>query len=210
MALFRNDSPGALTMEQAIARHTAYLEKERRRIEAAQRTKAEAKTRAKKAAMAEQLAAEGRGHDTEVAHVTPGEMVIPHLFQTPEVLAALSKVADAHGVPLGRFRIGDARNSINPRTGAPEFIFDDSWHGAIPSVVNANDIAHRPMFSGNPWSSLTTGFDQWAASTPINIDYTRTGLDGAGSIPAGTEPYRYEGRRPKKSASSAAFATVKF
>ena len=99
MALFRNDSPGALTMEQAIARHTAYLEKERRRIEAAQRTKAEAKTRAKKAAMAEQLAAEGRGHDTEVAHVTPGEMVIPHLFQTPEVLAALLKLAGLPPLP---------------------------------------------------------------------------------------------------------------
>lgn len=48
MALFRNDSPGALTMEQAIARHTAMLEKERQRILRAQKAKAEEAARAKR------------------------------------------------------------------------------------------------------------------------------------------------------------------
>ena len=143
--------------------------------------------------MAEQVAAEGRGNDSEVAHVTPGEMVLPRAFQTPEVLAALVKVAAAHGVPLERFRVGDARNRVNPTTGAPEFIFDDTWHGALqlPSISNALANAGNPMLSGNPWSGLTSGFDRWA-SMPINIDCTGAGLAG-GSIPAGTEPYRYEG-----------------
>lgn len=101
MALFRNDSPGALTMEQAIARHTAFLEKERQRI--ARREKHRARKAAYAKADAEAAAArgepppqaeddftfppghimagfnpyrarmalaqEGRGGDTEIAHV---------------------------------------------------------------------------------------------------------------------------------------------
>ena len=87
--------------------------------------------------MAEKLAAEGRGADSEVAHITPGEMVIPRVFQTPEVLAALAKVAAAQGVPLDRFRVGDARNRINPETGAPEFGFVDWIKGVPRQLFNA-------------------------------------------------------------------------
>lgn len=199
MALFRNDSPGALTMEQGIARATQILEKEARRLEGVKKARAQAAARDRKAArMAEQVAAEGRGNDTEVAHVTPGEMVIPRAFQTAEVLAALAKVAAAHGVPLDRFRVGSAHNSINPTTGAPEFIFDDTWHGAVqlPSITNALANAGNTMLSGADGrgvSSWMADFDRWAASTPINIDYAGAGLSGIASPPQVNAPYRYDG-----------------
>ncbi len=182
--------PGALTLEEGVARHMAFLEKAKRRIIREREAKAAAKVRATKTRMAENLAAEGRGSDTEVAHVTPGEMVIPRVFQTPEVMAAIAKVAAAHGVPLDRFRVGDVHNSVNRKTGAPEFIFDDTWQGTSPllSIVNAETIARSPMLSGNPLSSVTSGFDRWA-STPINIDYTDAGLFGVGA----NAPYRYNG-----------------
>ncbi len=39
---------------------------------------------------AQVLALQGRGGDTEIAHVTPGEVVIPARIRTPEVMAALA------------------------------------------------------------------------------------------------------------------------
>ncbi len=38
---------------------------------------------------AQMLALQGRGGDTEIAHLTPGEMVIPAWMQTPEVMRYL-------------------------------------------------------------------------------------------------------------------------
>lgn len=174
-------------MEQAIERHAAFLAKERRRIEAEQQTKAKAMARAEKTRMAEKLAAEGRGDDTEVAHVTPGEIVIPRVFQTPEVLAALAHVAAAHGVPLDRFRVGDARNSVNPNAGAPEFDMSDR---DLDSIGRAIAISQGSMLSGDPWSSMSS--NQWT-SMPINIGQVGDSLPGSDSTQGASSPYRDDG-----------------
>lgn len=67
------------------------------------------------------LALQGRNGDTEIAHVTPGEIVLPKALQTPNVLGALRHAATDANIPLDQFRIGSALNSINPATGRPEF-----------------------------------------------------------------------------------------
>jgi len=67
------------------------------------------------------LALQGRNGDTEIAHVTPGEIVLPKALQTPAVLGALRQAAADANIPLGQLRIGSALNSINPATGRPEF-----------------------------------------------------------------------------------------
>ena len=102
--LFRNSSPGAITLEQAIEREIK-RNRERRR-------------------QAQELAAQGRGHDIEIAHVAPGEMVLPRALQTPEVMAALNRASYIQNIPLEGLRIGSRRNRINPNTGVAEF--DDS------------------------------------------------------------------------------------
>jgi hypothetical protein len=109
MALFRNDSPGALTLEEAIE---IELKREAHRRRLAQRN-------------AQQLAEQGRGEDTEIAHVTPGEVVVPMRLQTPDVMAALYRAAQEHDIPFEKLRVGSAANSINPNTGQPEFF--DFW-----------------------------------------------------------------------------------
>ncbi len=98
--LFRNASPGALTRAQAVA-----LEKERVRREK----------------MAAQLARQGRGEDTEIAHVARGELVIPEALQSREVMAAVRRAAVESGIPLEQLRVGNRGNSINPETGLAEF-----------------------------------------------------------------------------------------
>lgn len=83
---------------------------------------------------ARELAAQGRGEDTEVAHVARGEYVIPEALQTPEVMAVLRRAAAARGVALGRLNVGHAMNSVNPTTGAPEFGFSDSLYPNSPGI----------------------------------------------------------------------------
>jgi peptidoglycan L-alanyl-D-glutamate endopeptidase CwlK len=193
--LFRNDSPGALTMEQAIARHTARLAQERQRIEAEQKAKAEAKAQGKRAARmtaeAEELAHQGRGNDTEIAHVALGELVLPEILQSPEVMAAVRQAAAARNIPFERLRVGSPRNSINPNTGAPEFgilggmgdwLSQKLGFGSTDrSVPPATSIAQMPKLDSvqnMPFAPPTGQVDPKLFS---------------GSLPAGTEPYRYDG-----------------
>lgn len=67
-------------------------------------------------------AKEGRGGDTILAHLTPGEIVVPvQLVQTKKDLAILQKLFDRNGVDLNQYTAGHESNSINPETGYPEF-----------------------------------------------------------------------------------------
>lgn len=89
------------------------------------------------------LALQGRGGDAEIAHVTPGEIVIPKALQTAEVMDALSWAATDRGIAIERLRVGARGNSINPETGAPEF------SGGLPSglptpVSQAEEVAAIP------------------------------------------------------------------
>ena len=63
----------------------------------------------------------GKPRHMELAHVTPGEMVIPAELLTPELMAALQATAKAQGIDLSRYEVGNRRNSVNPHTGEPEF-----------------------------------------------------------------------------------------
>jgi len=74
------------------------------------------------------LALQGRDGDTQIAHVTPGEIVIPERLQTPELLAALRAAAKAQGIDPERLLIGSPRNSVNPNTGQAEF------YETVPSI----------------------------------------------------------------------------
>ena len=160
--LFGNDSPGALTLEQAqeIAVRQA---REQRRQAAQRRREAELRAagmeaeddftfpeggflagfnpyRARKAA--EVLAAQGRGDDTELAHLAPYEIVLPTSLQTPKVLEAIREAAETQDVALGQLLVGSAGNSINPNTGLPEFGFLDTlnqWKNHV--IDDAKDVA---------------------------------------------------------------------
>ena len=89
------------------------------------------------------LALQGRGGDTEIAHVTPGEIVIPKALQTTEVMDALSRAASDRGIPIERMRAGAGENSINPETGAPEF--SGGLFSGVPTPENqAEEVAAIP------------------------------------------------------------------
>lgn len=121
--LFRNSSPGALTREQAVAFMKNRVAERRRQMQ-----------------QVRELAAQGRGEDTEIAHVARGEFVVPEAMQTPEVLAALRQAAADVNIPFDRLRIGSASNSINPETGVPEFTEYPSADWPIEEIVVSGSL----------------------------------------------------------------------
>jgi len=156
--LFRNNSPGALTRAQAVE-----IAKQQAQAERAERRR-----------MAENLARQGRGEDTEIAHVARGELVIPEVLQVPEVLKALRRATSDAGVSLDRLRVGGAHNSINPSTGMPEFA-NEATSQPLPVVgsfgrdnmmsAEGRDILKRrevpggiPVTHNDLGGNLTTGY----------------------------------------------------
>lgn len=73
---------------------------------------------------AKDLAKAGRGGDTIIAHLTPGEVVVPK----PAAGMALGLLNDA-GIDPKRYQVGHKNNSKNPRTGLLEFRAGDNDHG---------------------------------------------------------------------------------
>ena len=76
------------------------------------------------AAEVEQLKQYGEGGDTELAHLRPGEMVIPPEFLEDEKFeAALSKKFDEFDINPEQAIVGSGIASLNPVTGLEQFFF---------------------------------------------------------------------------------------
>ncbi len=73
------------------------------------------------ALQAKVLALQGRGGDTAVAHLEPGEMVIPRAVLTPQLAQLIAAEAAKRGIDPKQLIVGSRKASINPATGAEEF-----------------------------------------------------------------------------------------
>ena len=112
------------------------------------------------------MARYGRNGDTRMAHLTPGETVVPKevLRQNPQVARGLGKAFQDAGSDPRRYVVGSGQNSINPATGKPEFFFDKiipflgklasnpSVQGAIGNValrkLQGKDVSLRDALLG--------------------------------------------------------------
>lgn len=150
-SLFRNSSPGALTREQAVGL-----------------LKKKFAERQRQAQQARELAAQGRGEDTEIAHVARGELVVPWALQNPEVIAVLQRTAAAHGIPFEMLSVGSAMNRINPNTGAPEFWFE-GMRDRISNFFENDDV--------NDGQAITEGIAARGAYDDIKKDLIRGEYD---------------------------------
>ena len=68
----------------------------------------------------------GRNGDTMMAHLTPGETVVPEqvLQQNPQIARGLGRAFQDSGADPRRYVVGSGQNSVNPVTGEREFFFD--------------------------------------------------------------------------------------
>lgn len=67
------------------------------------------------------IAALGRNGDTQIGHLTPGEIVVPKSAQTPGIMAQLASSMRRQGKNPASFVVGGNMTSQNPITGFPEF-----------------------------------------------------------------------------------------
>jgi hypothetical protein len=86
--------------------------------------------------LADKLAGYGREGDTALAHVAPGETVIPmEVFEAdPELKSRLFAQMQDMGLEPERYIVGSELNSINPTTGQPEFFLKKIFKGVKKAV----------------------------------------------------------------------------
>jgi len=73
----------------------------------------------------QELAQYGRGNDSMIAHVTPGEMMVPPemMARHPQLQRHLYQAYLEEGMDPRQFKVGSGITSINPVTGMPEYGF---------------------------------------------------------------------------------------
>jgi lysozyme len=79
------------------------------------------------ALQAKVLALQGRGRDTAIAHLEPGEMVVPRAVLTPQLVQLIAAEAAKRAIDPKQLIVGSRKASINPATGAEEF----GWFGDL-------------------------------------------------------------------------------
>lgn len=98
--------------------------------------------------MMQNMAAMGRFGDTQMAHVAPGEMVVPGpvLNANPGLRAGIMTAIGQQGVDPTRYMVGSPTGSYNPMTGRQEFF--------LPALFSAlGSLAASPFGQ----AALTTG-----------------------------------------------------
>ena len=134
---------------------------------------------------AQRMARMGRGTDTALGHLTPGEVVVPR-----EVLAQmgtreqLRRGFAAAGADMGRFTVGGADDAVNPRTGAREYAFGDPDAG--------ESFGEAPGTDGTGGGETPTGAEDpsehFEGPGGASVAPSATGGPGVGDAPDGGDP----------------------
>jgi len=94
------------------------------------------------------VARSGRGSDTAVAHVTPGDIVVPRdvWVENPTILNMVKKGFDKYGDDYATHMVGSGVENINPETGLPEFgFFKKFFKPSISAFLNPIKTLSNPM-----------------------------------------------------------------
>lgn len=111
------------------------------------------------------LEEKGRGTDNVIGHLTVGEIVLPlPIANDPGMQKMLKRIFKDLGINLNQYTVGHPDNSINPKTGYPEFKF--KLKSFIAPVVNIVRSAAAAVGIGRAPSAPNVSPAQAAAPTP--------------------------------------------
>lgn len=130
-------------------------------------------------------AQQGRGGDSMIAHLTPGEKTVPPEIQTPKVLATLNKAYKDKGVQPQQFTAGTPQSSKNPSTGLPEYNFMSAF---LPIATGMAGAALAPMTGGASlglseaaMAAIGSGLGTTAGGLAVGQSPTQAALSGLGA-----------------------------
>ena len=142
--------------------------------------------------LAAELSQQGIGGDSTVAHLTPGEVVVPRevIEANPELKRLIEAQAKRMGIDTSRTTVG-AGNVINPRTGLPMFATqaDADAYNAWIQTPGAQEYQSWVQSGGASGGSSTSG---GASSGAATGGVTPTAYDSSGGSTGGTMPTAWD------------------
>lgn len=128
-------------------------------------------------------ASQGRGGDTMIAHLTPGEKTVPPEVQTPKVLATLNKAYKEKGVSPEQFTAGTPQSSRNPSTGLPEYNFMSAFLPAALGIAGsiAAPYLAPELMSAATASAIGSGVGTTVGGLATGKSPTQAALSGLGA-----------------------------
>jgi hypothetical protein len=106
--------------------------------------------------IAAQIQAQGRGEDTSLAHLRPGEVILPpEAFEDPEFESAVSKKFEELGIDPEEAVSAVGIASLNPVTGLEEFFFKKLIKGVKKIVKKVvRPVSKVAQFIPGPWQPV--------------------------------------------------------
>lgn len=132
------------------------------------------------------LADQGRGTDSMIAHVTPGETLIPPevLDRFPELEAAIAAAFQNMGGDHREFRVGSDQQKINPLTGQPEFFGLGKIFKGIKKIVKK--VMSNPITAAAATVASGGALAPIVGSTALGAGIASAGLSLASGNSIGT------------------------
>ena len=136
------------------------------------------------------LASLGRFGDTQTAHVTKGEMIIPnYVLNDTGLRTELNKVMERMGADPARYTVGGKKVSLNPRTGRPEFLSLGGIVGGIVGFAVGGPVgaaigsgAGTMVDTGDPVEALTMAAGAYGiAGAGVGAGFWGEGMTGYGT-----------------------------
>ncbi len=144
------------------------------------------------------IAGLGRGEDTMLAHVAPGEMVVPPVL-SPETQETIKQEMIAVGLDPNQYTVGDGM-SINPITGMAEFGFLKKLGKALKKVVKKVAPIALPLLIPGVGGALSTGLSRIGSALNIpkgigildKVTPIREGIGGLLGMGGGQQDVMYQ------------------
>ena len=116
--------------------------------------------------MAQELSAMGRGDDTQLVHVQPGEVVLPpEMFDDAQFEQAVESRFNELDLDPERYVVGMGIASLNPSTGLEEFGFFKKVGKFFKKIVKP--VAKVAQFVPGPWQAPAALISK--ASTVVDV-----------------------------------------